>query len=82
MFENLRVALHRTAIALGWLGLFSGLISYAGWLPGQDVAEELGGLPPGHPDRTGEVRLSREERQDWAQLKRSLICNPPKVRRP
>ncbi|MEV8093792.1 DUF6059 family protein [Kitasatospora sp. NPDC085879] len=72
MWENLRVALHRTAVALGWLGLFFGPTSHAGWLPGQDTAPAPAaapaGPPPGHPDRRGAVRLSREERRAWAEL--------------
>lgn len=69
---RLRRVLHRTGVALGWLGLAFGAVAPIGWLPGRDVAEAPepapDGPPPGHPDRQGVVRLSREEEQAWAEL--------------
>ncbi|MFC8719794.1 DUF6059 family protein [Kitasatospora sp. NPDC057198] len=87
MRKILWTALRRTVVALGWLGLFFSPSLHSLWLPGQDTfpfpapeeegegegEEEPAGPPPGHPDRRGMVRLSREECLAWAELNARLL---------
>ncbi|MFJ2867620.1 DUF6059 family protein [Kitasatospora sp. NPDC087314] len=72
----LRRACDRALVALGWLGLYYAPVTPPDWLPGQDAAGAAAATPPsprqapppGHPDRRGAIRLSREEERLWAQL--------------
>ncbi|MFD7735186.1 DUF6059 family protein [Kitasatospora phosalacinea] len=77
MWRILRAVLRRTIVALGWLGLFYSPTLHTVWLPGQEFSpapeEPPAGPPPGHPDRQGVVRLSREENRVWAELNERLV---------